>query len=193
MQERKANEDQNSFRCAHSGNSLQTTNLMISEPLQKQIVPFTLEKCVIHIIWQITQILKWTAFPLSIQLLFIAMHLPRLGILKLMHQTCWLSCYSHVMKLLNFSDFREVFVGISLQQNQPGGSAHGLAPWKKGNIGSYTWVTLSWREWAWPCGLLGLLGSYLLFRVFCFAVYNTKTEPCWENENVGVFYSMYCF
>lgn len=175
----------------HSGNSLQTTNFMINDPLQKQIVPFTLEKCVVRIIWQITRNLNWVAFCLSAQLLFIATHLSRLGILKLEHQTCWLSCYSYVMKLLNCSDLREIFVGVSLLQNQPGGSACGLAPRKKGNTGCYTWVTFSWCKLPRFCGLLGLSESHFLFCIFevislrsyflfC-CVQHSKSEPCWEN------------
>lgn len=193
---------------------------MINEPLQKQIVPFTLEKCIIRIIWQIKQTLKWTAVPLPIQLLFTAVHLPRLGILKLTQQTCWLSCYSYLRKLLNFSDLREIFVGASLLQDQPGGPAHGLAPWKKGNTGSYTWVTLDVSDPGpvgcrdfWSCIFCSIfLGSHLWDRIFCFAAYDTASLKLagrvvlafeateegvlgrqWRTKHTGVFYSMYCF
>lgn len=157
---------------------------MINDPLQKQIVPFTLEKCVICIIWQITQNLNWVAFRLSAQLLSIATHLSRLRILKLMHQTCWVSSYSYEVTQLRW--FKRNICGHVFAAE----SAGRLSMWvssKEEREYSILYLSYPLLMWVTPvCGLLGLSESYFLFHIFeiisfILLVQHSKSESCWEN------------
>lgn len=137
---------------------------MINDPLQKQIVPFTLEKCVIRIIWHITQNLNQVAFRLSAQLLSIATHLSRLCILKLVHQTCWLSSYSYEVTQLRW--FKRNICGHVFAAE----SARRLSMWvssKEEREYSILYLSYPLLMWVTPvCGLLGLSESYFLFHIF---------------------------
>lgn len=196
MQERKAKEDQSSFRCAYSGNSLQITNFVISEPLQKQIVPFTLEKCVIHIIWQI----KPKMNSLS-SFYMVAFHCYAFAqaecfktnapdLLTLMLLLCYevteLRCFKRNSCRHNFGaeSTRRLSTWVSSMEERKYWKLHFSYP-------LLTWVTLT----LWVAGTLGVisfvpylwghtfcsisLGSYLLF---CW-VQHSKSEPCWENAS----------
>lgn len=163
---------------------------MNSKPLQKQVDPFTFKKCVIHIIWQTAQNLKWASFPLSTHVFHC--YLPRLGIWKLRHQTCWLSCYK-VTQILWFKrntcrhDFavestRRLNTFISLQEESkywkllfdlPSPDVSKLGPIGCWDFWGHKLCSVSLRSY--------LFFLYLWDHIFCFAVFNKRSEPCWEN------------